>query len=247
VVIEEYMEGEEVSLFALCDGEHYQLLTPAQDHKAIGEGDTGPNTGGMGAYAPAPAMTPALVAQAEAQIIRPVLAEMQRRGCPFEGVLYCGLMLTAQGPKVVEFNARFGDPETQVLLPLLKTDLTEVFLAACEHRLDQVRIEMSPRAAVCVALASAGYPGTVKGGFEIEGLESLDGKGDLLAFHAGTTLNNNGTLVTAGGRVLNITALADDLPAAVALAYEGVGKVRFKGVYCRRDIAHRALTRKAKD
>jgi len=240
VVIEEYMEGEEVSLFALCDGEHYQLLAPAQDHKAIGEGDTGPNTGGMGAYTPTPAMTPGLVAQAEERIIRPVLAEMRKRDCPFEGVLYCGLMLTAQGPKVVEFNARFGDPETQVLLPLIKTDLAEVFLAACDHRLDQVRIEMSPQAAVCVALASAGYPGPVKNGFEITGLESLDGKEELLVFHAGTALSQ-GKLVTAGGRVLNITALADDLPGAVARAYEGVGRVRFEGAYCRRDIAHRAL------
>ena len=242
VVIEEFMEGEEVSLFALCDGQHYCLLTPAQDHKAIGEGDTGPNTGGMGAYAPAPAMTPELIAQAEDQIIRPVLAEMQRRGCPFEGVLYAGLMLTTHGPKVVEFNARFGDPETQVLLPLLQTDLAEVFLAACEHRLDQVQIEMSPRAAVCVAMASGGYPGSVKNGFEIEGLEKLDGEGDLLVFHAGTALKG-GKLVTAGGRVLNITALADDLPTAVGRAYEGVKQVRFEGAYYRRDIAHRALGR----
>jgi phosphoribosylamine--glycine ligase len=238
VVVEEYMEGEEVSLFALCDGEHYQLLSPAQDHKAIGEGDTGPNTGGMGAYAPAPAMTPDLIARAEARIIRPVLAEMRRRGCPFEGVLYCGLMLTAQGPKVVEFNARFGDPETQVVLPLLENDLAEVLLAACERRLDQVQLRASPRAAVCVVMASAGYPGPVKNGFEIGGVEKLEG--DLLVFHAGTALKE-GRLVTAGGRVLGITALADHLPAAVARAYEGVGMIRFEGAYCRRDIAHRAL------
>ena len=245
VVIEEFMEGEEVSLFALCDGQHYQLLAPAQDHKAIGEGDTGPNTGGMGAYAPAPAMTPALIAQAEERIIRPVLAEMRRRGCPFEGVLYCGLMLTAQGPKVVEFNARFGDPETQVVIPLLQTDLVDVFLAACAHHLDQVQLEMSPRAAVCVAITSAGYPGKVESGFEIEGIENLEGDGDLLVFHAGTALRE-GRLVTAGGRVLNITALADDLPTAVGRAYEAVGSVHFEGAYYRRDIAHRALARRGK-
>lgn len=242
VVIEEFMEGEEVSLFALCDGQHYCLLVPAQDHKAIGEGDTGPNTGGMGAYAPAPVMTPELVAQAEARIIRPVLAEMQRRGCPFEGVLYCGLMLTAQGPRVVEFNARFGDPETQVLLPLLQTDLAEVFLAACEHRLDQLRLQMSSQAAVCVVMASGGYPGPVKNGFAIGGLEKLEREAGLLAFHAGTA-SQEGHLMTAGGRVLGITALADDIPAAVARAYEGVGMVCFEGAYYRRDIAHRALAR----
>ena len=246
VVIEEFMEGEEVSLFALCDGQHYQLLAPAQDHKAIGEGDTGPNTGGMGAYAPAPAMTPALIAQAEAQIIRPVLAEMRRRGCPFEGVLYAGLMLTAQGPKVVEFNARFGDPETQVVLPLLKTDLVEVFVAACDHRLDQVHLEMSAQAAVCVVLASAGYPGSVKNGFAIEGLERLARQPDLLAFHAGTARQER-RLVTAGGRVLGITGLAADIPTAVARAYEGVDMIHFEGAYCRRDIAHRALARRQKN
>ncbi|MCC7264818.1 MAG: phosphoribosylamine--glycine ligase [Candidatus Latescibacteria bacterium] len=245
VVVEEFMEGEEASLFALCDGEHYQLLAPAQDHKAIGEGDTGPNTGGMGAYAPAPVMTPALIAQAEEGIIRPVLAEMQRRGCPFEGVLYCGLMLTARGPKVVEFNARFGDPETQVVIPLLQTDLAEVFLAACEHRLDQMPLQMSNQTAVCVVLASGGYPGKVTNGFAIEGLDALAGQTDLLAFHAGTALKD-GKLVTAGGRVLGLTALAGDLRGAVARAYEGVDMVHFEGAYCRRDIAYRELARGAK-
>jgi phosphoribosylamine--glycine ligase len=149
-------------------------------------------------------------------------------------------MLTAQGPKVVEFNARFGDPETQVVLPLLENDLAEVLLAACERRLDQVRLQVGARAAVCVVMASAGYPGPVKNGFEIRGLEELEKEAELLAFHAGTALKE-GRLATAGGRVLGITALADHLPAAVARAYEGVGMIRFEGAYCRRDIAHRAL------
>ena len=242
VVIEEFMEGEEVSLFALTDGRDFAFLAPAQDHKAIGEGDTGPNTGGMGAYAPAPIMTPELIAQAGEQIIRPVLDELRRLGCPFQGVLYCGLMLTAQGPRVVEFNARFGDPEAQVLLPLLQTDLAELLTAACDHCLDQVQVRMTGQAAVCVVMASAGYPGPVKSGYEIRGLEQLEGQEDLLAFHAGTALAG-GKLITAGGRVLGITALAPDIPAAVARAYEGVGQVHFEGAYFRRDIAHRALAR----
>jgi phosphoribosylamine--glycine ligase len=242
VVIEEFMEGEEASLFALCDGEHFHTLVPAQDHKAICEGDKGPNTGGMGAYAPAPVLTPGLVHQAEARIIRPVLEEMRRLGTPYQGVLYVGLMLTSAGPKVVEFNARFGDPECQVLLPLLKTDLLDLLEAACEGRLDQVRIEHRDQAAVCVVMASEGYPGSYEKGKPIHGLDQLAGRDGLLLFHAGTALKD-GRFFTDGGRVLGVTALAADLPAAVRKAYEAVDCVSFANAYCRRDIGYRALAR----
>ena len=205
IVVEEYMTGEEASLFAICDGEHFITLPPAQDHKAIHEGDKGPNTGGMGAYAPAPVMTPALVREAEERVIRPVLAEMRRLGTPYQGVLYCGLMCSDAGVKVVEFNARFGDPECQILMPLLKTDLVDLLATACEGRLDQVQVECAPGAAVCVVMASAGYPSAYEKGFEIRGLEALADRDDPLIFHAGTA-QRDGRFFTDGGRVLGVTA-----------------------------------------
>lgn len=242
IVVEEYMAGEEASLFAICDGEHFITLPPAQDHKAIYEGDQGPNTGGMGAYAPAPAMTPALVREAEERVIRPVLAAMRRRGTPYQGVLYCGLMCTDAGVKVVEFNARFGDPECQILMPLLKTDLLDLLTAACAGRLDQVRVECAPRAAVCVVMASDGYPSAYEKGFEIRGLEAFANRDDLLVFHAGTALRE-GRFFTDGGRVLGVTATDADIPTAVAKAYSAVDQIAFDNAYCRGDIAYRALGR----
>lgn len=244
VVVEEFMEGEEASLFAIADGKDFALLVPAQDHKAIYEGDKGPNTGGMGAYAPAPVITPARIEEAEERIVRPVLDEMYRLGSPFQGVLYCGLMLTAEGIKVVEFNCRFGDPESQVVLPLLKTDLVDILEAACDGRLGKLEIENLDTAAVCVVLASGGYPdsGAYKTGIEIRGLDRFDQFPDLVAFHSGTCLED-GRLLTAGGRVLGITALAPDIPTAVQKAYEGVDQVFFENAYFRKDIAHRALGR----
>ena len=239
VVVEDFMEGEEASLFAVTDGERFLTLAPAQDHKAVYDGDQGPNTGGMGAYAPAPVMTPALVREAEERVIRPVLDEMRRLGCPFRGVLYCGLMLTEAGLRVVEFNSRLGDPEAQVVLPLLDNDLVEVLEAACDGRLDQVRIENIDAAAVCVVAASGGYPGSYETGREIRGLERLQGRDDVLAFHAGTALEH-GRLLTAGGRVLGITAIAADIPAAVRGAYAAVEQISFDNLYVRRDIGHRA-------
>ena len=235
VVVEDFMEGEEASLFALTDGEKFLTLAPAQDHKAVYEGDKGPNTGGMGAYAPAPLMTPARVREAQERIIRPVLDEMRRLGCPFKGVLYCGLMLTGSGLKVVEFNSRLGDPEAQVVLPLLKNDIE----AVCDGRLDRIRIENIDAAAVCVVAASGGYPGSYETGREIRGLERLQGREDLLAFHAGTMLDD-GRLLTAGGRVLGITAIAADIPAAVRKVYAGIEQISFDNLYMRRDIGHRA-------
>ena len=244
VVVEEFMEGEEASLFAVCDGERYVNLVPAQDHKPIGEGDTGPNTGGMGAYAPAPVLSPDLVDRASREIIEPVLAGMRRRGTPYRGVLYCGLMITPEGPKVVEFNCRFGDPEAQVVLPLLRSDLAVLLAAAARGDLPAAGpVDLDEdRAAACVIMASEGYPGACETGKPITGLESLGGSDTVIPFHAGTALED-GALVTAGGRVLGITAVRGDLPAALDEAYRAVGEVSFEGACFRRDIGYRALER----
>jgi phosphoribosylamine---glycine ligase len=251
IVIEEFMEGEEASLFAICDGSKYINLVAAQDHKPVGEGDTGPNTGGMGAYAPAPVLTPELIKQANREVIEPVLAEMARRGSPYRGVLYCGLMLTTTGPRVVEFNCRFGDPEIQVVLPLLRSDLADLCMASARGDLSQAApVELdSERAAVCVVMASGGYPGAYKTGRPIDGVVSTggmagtDASGTVVVFHAGTDLDGD-RLVTAGGRVLAVTAIDDDIPRAVQSAYTAVDRISFADAYCRRDIAYRALQRK---
>jgi len=242
VVIEEFMEGEEVSLFAICDGSNFVNLVAAQDHKTIGEGDTGPNTGGMGAYAPARVLTPALLERAEKDVIEPVLAEMSRRGCPFLGVLYCGLMLTETGPMVVEFNCRFGDPESQVVLPLLRSDLLELCLASARGDLSLAgAVELDcERAAVCVVMASGGYPGAYETGLPIYGAETTGN--DVVVFHAGTAVDGD-RLVTAGGRILAVTAVDADIPAAVRGAYDAVNKIHIDHAYWRRDIAYRALQR----
>lgn len=243
VVIEEFMEGEEASLFAICDGERFVNLVAAQDHKPIGEGDTGPNTGGMGAYAPAPILTPALIERANREVIEPVLAELARRGTPYRGVLYVGLMLTAAGPKVVEFNCRFGDPEAQVVLPLLRSDLLDLLLASARgdlSRAGQVKLD-EERAAVCVVMASGGYPGSYETGRAIEGASCA---GDILVFHAGTALVGE-QLVTGGGRVLAVTAVDTDIPAAVQAAYGAIDGIHFEDAYWRRDIAYRALQRES--
>ncbi|HJP33331.1 MAG TPA: phosphoribosylamine--glycine ligase [Candidatus Latescibacteria bacterium] len=241
VVIEEFMEGEEASLFAICDGERYINLVTAQDHKAIGEGDTGPNTGGMGAYAPAPVMTAELIDRANREVTEPVLAEMKRRGAPYSGVLYVGLMLTAEGPKVVEFNCRFGDPEVQVVLPLLRSDLVDLCLASARGDLSQAEpVELeTDGAAVCVVMASGGYPGDYETGHAIDGAASTD---NVILFHSGTALDGD-QLVTAGGRVLAVTATAADIPSAVRTAYSAIDGIHFDGAYWRRDIAYRALQR----
>ena len=242
VVIEEYMEGEEASLFAIADGKNFVTLAPAQDHKAIFDGDLGPNTGGMGAYAPAPIADKAAIEEIEGSIVRPVLGELARLGSPFCGVLYCGLMFTEQGIKVVEFNCRLGDPEAQVVLPLLQTDLVELLEAACDGKIGMVEAANSDRAAVCVVLASGGYPGTYSSGFEIRGADAVEGAANVFLFHAGTKMEN-GRLLTDGGRVLGVTAVDSSIETAVAQAYRQVDKLDFEGAYCRRDIAGRALRR----
>lgn len=244
VVIEEFLDGEELTIMAFTDGSTVVPMPPAQDHKRVGDGDTGPNTGGMGAYAPAPLGTPALLAGVMDQILRPVVAAMSKAGSPFAGVLYAGLMVVEGRPYVLEFNARFGDPETQVVLPLLKTDLVDVMEAVVEHRLDQLAVEWETRAAVCVVMASAGYPGPYQTGLPIAGLPETVLSDDVLVYHAGTKRLGN-TVVTAGGRVLGVTGLGATLEQATARAYETVRKISFPGCHFRSDIAQRALRTEA--
>lgn len=241
VVIEECMVGEEASLLAFTDGETIVPMVSSQDHKRAYDGDKGPNTGGMGTYAPAPVMTKEMVEVAVEKVLKPIIAGMKAEGRPYKGCLYAGLMITSEGPKVVEFNARFGDPETQVVLPLLKSDLAEIMQACCEGNLDRQKIEWSEGAAVCVVLASAGYPGSYVKGETIHGLEEAEAAGTMV-FHAGTA-EKDGEIVTSGGRVLGVVAEAESIKAAVDKAYAGVKKVQFQGVQYRTDIAHRALAR----
>ncbi len=242
VVIEELMQGEELSVLALADGERVALLVPSQDHKAVGEGDTGPNTGGMGSYAPVGVATPELTAQVRDMILLPVLRALAGRGAAYRGCLYAGLMLTAEGPRVVEFNCRFGDPETQVVLPLLDGNLVELLQAAATGSLEGLRCAVKPGAAVCVVLASGGYPGSYARGKEISfGPEAQDCE-DLIVFHAGTA-EQEGRTVTAGGRVLGVTGLGQDVRSAAERAYRAVDQISFEGLYCRRDIAWREIRR----
>ncbi len=241
VVIEEFMEGEEASVLAFTDGETIIPMVSSQDHKRAHDGDEGPNTGGMGTYAPAPVMTPELMAEVTEKILKPVIAGMKQEGRPYKGCLYAGLMITKQGPKVVEFNARFGDPETQVVLPLLKSDLVETMLACVDGTLAGKPIEWADGAAVCVVMASGGYPGSYEKGKEITGLDAAKAAGSLV-FHAGTKAQGD-KIVTGGGRVLGVVGQGADIKAAVAKAYEGVDAIHFDGEFHRRDIAHRALAR----
>jgi phosphoribosylamine--glycine ligase len=242
VVIEECLFGEEASFFALCDGNHAVAFGTAQDHKRVHDGDQGPNTGGMGAYSPAPIITPALEADVMETIIRPTLTAMRDAGTPFVGILYAGLMLTADGPKLIEYNIRFGDPEAQVLLPRLRTDLVAVMQAACEGTLDQVRPSWSDEAALTVVLAAEGYPGTPRRGTEIRGLEQAATQPNICLFHAGTA-HQDGALVANGGRVLNVTATGPTIRDAQARAYAAVDMIDWPEGFCRRDIGWRAAER----
>jgi phosphoribosylamine--glycine ligase len=239
VLIEQFLDGEELTIMAFTDGRTVAPMLPAQDHKRVGDGDTGLNTGGMGAYCPAPLATPALREQVMREILQPIVDTMARLGSPFQGVLYAGLMIVKQVPYVLEFNARMGDPETQVVLPLLKTDLLDVIEAVVEHRLDQLRVEWHDDHAVCVVMTSGGYPGSYQNGFPIHGLESHALEG-VTVFHAGT-IRKNHAIVTAGGRVLGITGRGKTLADAQAMAYGMAEKISFKGCHYRHDIAHRAL------
>ena len=244
LVIEERLDGQEASVLAITDGRTIVTLQPAQDHKAAFDGDTGPNTGGMGAYCPAPLVDDAALHWIEEHVLVPTVHAMKRARRPFRGVLYAGLMMTKQGPKVLEYNVRFGDPECQPLLMRLKTDLLDVLEATVEGRLDQIGpLEWDPRPAVCVVMASQGYPGDYKKGHPIRGLVNADSLPDVKVFHAGTAISDSGGVVTTGGRVLNVTALGDSIAKAKLNAYRAVKCIRWPGAWCRKDISDKAMRR----
>jgi phosphoribosylamine---glycine ligase len=240
IVVEEFLEGEEASFFALCDGRTALPLATAQDHKRVGEGDVGPNTGGMGAYSPAPAMTPALVEETMARIVRPTLAAMAEMGRPFKGVLYAGLMLAAEGPKLIEYNVRFGDPECQALVVRLTSDLLPALLAARDGVLDRFHLRWRDEASLCVVLAARGYPGAYEKGGEIGGLDEAAALPGVTVFHAGTRAEG-GRVLANGGRVLGVTALGATVAEAQRRAYRAVDAIRWPGGFCRRDIGWRAV------
>lgn len=241
VLIEECLLGEEISFFALCDGRTALPLGAAQDHKRVGDGDTGPNTGGMGAYSPPPIFTPALQAEVMARIVQPTLAEMAKRGAPFKGVLFVGLMITAQGPKLIEFNVRFGDPECQTLMVRLRSDLLPALLASCDGTLADVELRWDATHCMVVVMAANGYPGSYRKGTEIRGLERAAQVPGAQVFHAGTARREDGALVATGGRVLGITATGRTLKDARDAAYAAVDAVDWPEGFCRRDIGWRAL------
>lgn len=244
VVVEEYLDGEEASVFVLTDGERYAVLPAAQDHKRVFDNDQGKNTGGMGAYAPAPVMTPALLDEVERTIIRPTLDGMRAEGHPYTGCLYVGLMIMKTGPSVLEYNCRFGDPETQVVVPLIASDAGELFLSIAQGNLAPETVELRINSAVCIVMASGGYPDAYATGKLISGLDAVADVAGVRVFHAGTALADGG-VVTAGGRVLGITALgpAGDIGSTISKAYDVVSKVSFDGMHYRRDIGARALRR----
>jgi phosphoribosylamine--glycine ligase len=242
VVVEEFLEGEEASFLALTDGETVIALEPCQDHKRIFDGDLGPNTGGMGAYSPAPVVTREVHDRVLSEVIDPVVTGLRARGIRYQGVLYAGLMIHEGEPRVLEFNARFGDPECQALLVRLKSDLVETMMAVAERKLAGHRLRWDPRPSVCVVLAAEGYPGEISKGDEIRGLEALQEWPDGLVFHAGTA-RQHGRVVTAGGRVLGVSALGATLSQAIANVYGAVDKIRWRGMQYRRDIGARALRR----
>jgi phosphoribosylamine--glycine ligase len=240
VVIEEFMEGEEASFFVLCDGTDLLAVGTAQDHKRVGEGDTGPNTGGMGAYSPAPVLTDEVAARAMEEIVRPTVAEMARRGTPYQGVLYAGLMIEGGRPRLVEYNVRFGDPECQVLMMRLGAQALDLMQACAEERLSEAKVNWADDHALTVVMAADGYPGAYGKGSEIRGLEGLGEDSARMVYHAGTA-RRDGRVVAAGGRVLNVTARGATLAEAAARAYEMVDRIDWPEGFCRRDIGWRAL------
>jgi len=240
VVVEELLTGQEATVMALCDGKSIYAMEALQDHKPIGDGDTGPNTGGMGAYSPVPIVTGEVMDRIEREILVPIVDAMRRDFGRYEGMLYAGLMFTSAGPKVIEFNCRFGDPECQPLMMRLKSDLLEAMFAVAQRRLDEVTLEWDPRPAVCVVMASGGYPGNYEKGFEITGIDEADAMDDVKVFHAGTAVAD-GKLVNNGGRVLGVTGMGETIADAQKRAYEAVGKIHWKDCYCRTDIAAKAI------
>jgi len=244
VVLEEFLEGDEISFLCLSDGKHAVPLVPAQDHKRIGEGDTGPNTGGMGVYSTDEMLESGMTEWIMHHIVDATIRGMAEEGTPFAGVLYCGLMMTARGPQVLEFNARFGDPETQALLMRLDSDLVEALEACVDGRLSETELRWAPGAAACVVASSAGYPGSYKTGLPITGLAAAAKVPGVQVFHSGSTQLGEQTL-TAGGRVLGVTAVGSSLEEALSHAYQALGEIHFEGMYFRRDIGHRLLKKKA--
>lgn len=242
VVVEEFLQGDEISFLCLSDGKQVAPLVPAQDHKRIGEGDRGPNTGGMGVYSTDTLLEPGMTEWILHHIAQPTIEGMADEETPFVGVLYCGLMMTARGPQVLEFNARFGDPETQAILMRLESDLLDVMEACVDGVLASTALRWSPGASACVIASSAGYPGSYKTGFPISGLDAAARMPGVQVFHSGTAAAN-GEIVTNGGRVLGVTAAADSLEKALESAYAAIGQIRFEGMYYRHDIGHRALRR----
>lgn len=240
VVVEELLKGQELSVLALVDGNTIYVLETAQDHKALGEGDTGPNTGGMGAYSPAPIATPDIMSKVERDVLVPIVAALQRDGAPYGGVLYAGLMLTAGGPKVLEFNCRFGDPEAQVVLMRLESDLADLLEAVVDGQLAEAEIRWNPKPAVCVVMAAGGYPGKYEKRKVITGLGDVAQMDGVVVFHAGTRRLAS-KVVTNGGRVLGVTAVGETIAEAKERSYAAVDRIKFEGSYCRRDIADKAL------
>jgi phosphoribosylamine---glycine ligase len=240
VILEEFLEGDEISFLCLSDGTHVAPLAPAQDHKRIGEGDTGPNTGGMGVYSTDTLLEPGMTEWVLRHIAEPAIQGMAKEGTPFIGVLYCGLMMTARGPQVLEFNARFGDPETQAILLRLESDLVDALEACIDGRLNETEFRWSQGASACVVASSAGYPGKYATGFPIHGLDAAARIPGVEVFHSGSALQGE-EVVTAGGRVLGVTAVAPSLKEALDRAYPAMAEIHFEGMYYRRDIGHRAL------
>jgi phosphoribosylamine--glycine ligase len=239
VIIEELLEGEEASIIAFTDGKTVLPMVSSQDHKRVYDQDKGPNTGGMGAYAPAPVVNSQILEKVLEDVLKPTVRGMAEEGIVYKGVLYAGVMLTSEGPKVLEFNCRFGDPENQVVMPLLETDLVDIMEAIIEDRLNKIEVKWSKKSTVCVVLASGGYPGKYEKGKEIKGLDEVSQMEDVIVYHAGTTCNSG--FFTNGGRVLGVTALADNIPGAIKRAYQAVDKIDFEGMHYRKDIGARAL------
>lgn len=242
LVAMEFLEGEEASIFGFTDGKDSVFLLPSQDHKTIGEGDVGLNTGGMGAYTPAPVVTPELLKDTIERVMKRTVDALAAEGTPYKGILYGGIIFTVDGPKVIEFNCRLGDPEAQVVLPLLKTDLFDIIEAVCNGTVADLDIELDDRAATCVVMSSGGYPVDHDTGFPISGIEDAESEDGIIVFHAGTA-EKDGQFITNGGRVLAVTAIGDDIKNSIDRAYEAVGKISFDKHYFRRDIGHRALAR----
>ena len=242
IIIEEFLEGEEASILCFSDGKTIIPMESSQDHKRIFDGDKGPNTGGMGTYSPAPIVTNELLSKVQKMILEPSIKAMEKEGCLYKGVLYVGLMITKDGPKVLEYNARLGDPETQAVLPRMKTDLVDVMLAVIDGNLKKISLQWDKRPSACVVLASGGYPGKYESGLSIEGLDKAAKIKDTYVFHAGTSLAGCG-IVTSGGRVLGVTSLGNSIKEAVENAYRAVSTIKFKGMHYRKDIGARAIKR----